>query len=371
MHLPYGPTQIFLTVEPEELLCVKDPESKSWISGSPGEQRAPSLRNERNVTVRIDFRLALNKTMLDRALEFVRGGLADGCPMRTMAMSPKPALEYFQRLVGGGPPVPQAQLQPEGTEIILSKATCHPFLDLLGSLGPVAYPDGGRELVESIDHHLLGNDDKAISLLLDPLKEMRGGLELVLVDGGYPGTNVHTFSGVDHVGELCQSYQRAGLMEIPEGRTALIGSLGGVPNDSVPSASIPYLLSALASWPSEVAGFIAMWDQSLMDLPFFASSNLPQDELLGRLERRFDWHDLVLYMIRRSGSDDRTRLVTSMPSVLVAKTLRWKVLGTGSDLLRSMKRSVKGEFKLAITRDVSMTFAGRRSEGGGEAGQEN
>jgi len=269
-------------------------------------------------------------------------------------------LDHFRDIVEQGP---EPEETGASTEILISRATCHPFIDLLGSLGESAYPNGGTGLVECLDEHTAGNDDRATTLLLEPLRDGDSGPLLAFVDASDPAREPYLFdvsADADDIQALCRQAQAP---EIPDGMTALVGSLGGEPNDSVPSVGIPYLLSILSSWSSEISGFVAMWDQALMDLPMFASAGLRHDEIRARLESRFDWHDIILYAIRSARTDERIRLVTSMPPVLVAKTLGWKVQETGADLLRSMKRANRGEFKLAVVRDVSMAFPRRLEPG--------
>jgi len=276
-------------------------------------------------------------------------------------------LDHFQDFVEPGPD--NSRETEASAEILISKATCHPFIDLLGCLGESAYPNGGTGLVECLDEHTSGNDDKAMALLLEPLRGAESGPLLALADASDPAREPCMFDVSADTGDIQTLCKQSQTPETPDGMTALVGSLGGEPNDSVPSVGIPYLLSILSSWSSEVSGFVAMWGQALTDLPMFASASLRHDEIRARLEKRFDWHDIVLYTIRSARTDERVRLVTSMPPVLVAKTLGWKVQETGADLLRSMKRASRGEFKLAVVRDVSMAFP--RGSEAGEAEKEN
>ena len=360
MHISYGSTRVFLTIEPQELLCVRDAEPRSWISKASGRGLG-SLAHLRKVVIRPDFRLLLNRDLASHALESLREHLSADCTVLTEPLAPRSMLNLFRDVVGHRPD--NSQEAETSTEILISRATCHPFIDLVGSLGEFAYPNGGTGLVECLDEHASGNDDKAIALLLEPLRDAESGPLLAFVDASDLAREPCMFdisADADDIQTFCKEGQTPGS---PDGMTALVGSLGGEPNDSVPSVGIPYLLSILSSWSSEVSGFVAMWDQALMDLPMFASSGLRHDEIRARLERRFDWHDLVLYAIRSARTDERIRLVTSMPPVLVAKTLGWKVQETGADLLRSMKRASRGEFKLAVIRDVSMTFLGRSKPG--------
>ena len=362
--MPYGPTRIFLTVEPEKLLCVRDPETRTWITDYPAEKRAHLPESLHRMAVRIDFRLALDQPTLSNAMEMLKGELPETCATNVQVMSPKSTQKYFQQLALREPSPPQNQSASDALVVVLSKATCHPYIDLLSGLGQIAYPNGGRGLLESIDHYLLDEEERAVNLLLDPLKGTESNIMLALVDGSKKDTKTlaHYYAG--QIKEMYSYYRGSSRNDMPDDATALIGGLGGEPTDSVPSVGIPYMLSALSTSRFEVVGFVGMWGQPIVDLSLFASANLPQHELISRIERRFDWHDLVLYMIRQVKSDERTRLVTSMPPALVSKILKWKVLSTGSDLLRSLRRSVEGEFKLAIARDLSMSFAPRRSEHG-------
>ena len=364
VHIPYGPTSIFLTVEPEELLCVKDPETKTWIADYPVEKRVHLPDVLHRIAVRIDFKLALDQARLSNAMEMLKAELPGDCAMTVQVMSPKSTQRYFQQPALGEHSSPQNQSTSDAPVVVLSKATCHPFIDLLSSLGQIAYPDGGRELLESIDQYLLGEEEKAVDLLLDPLKGTGSDTVLAFVDGNKTNTDALAQYYAGQIKEMYSYHRQSNRNGLPDEVTALVGGLGGEPTDSVPSIGIPYMLSALSSWRFEVAGFVGMWGQSLVDLPLFAHVGVPQHELVGRLEKRFDWHDIVLYMIRQVKSDEKTRLVTSMPPALVSKILKWRVLNTGSDLLRSLKRSVEGEFKLVIARDLSMSFATRKSEHG-------
>jgi hypothetical protein len=362
--MPYGPTRIFLTVEPEELLCVRDTETSTWITNCPAEKRVHLPESLHRVAVRIDFRLALDQLTLSNAMKMLKGELPENCAMNVQVMSPKSAQKYFQQPALREPSPPQDQSASDALVVVLSKTTCHPFIDLLSGLGQIAYPTGGHGLLESIDHYLLGEEERAVTLLLDPLKGVESNIVLALIDGSKKdaSTLAHYYAG--QIGEMYSYHRGSSRNDMPDDATALIGGLGGEPTDSVPSVGIPYMLSALSSSRFEVAGFVGMWNQPLVDLPLFASASLPQHELVSRIERRFDWHDIVLYMIRQVKSDERTRLVTSMPPALVSKILKWRVLNTGSDLLRSLRRSVEGDFRLAMARDLSMSFAPRKSEHG-------
>lgn len=368
--MPYGPTRIFLTVEPEELLCVKDPETKTWITDYPVDKHARLPESLKRVIVRVDLRLALDQRASNDAMKTLRGELPEGCAMNVQVMSPKSAQNHFRQLALGETLPTEGGPVADATVIVLMKSTCHPFIDLLSGLGETAYPVGGSGLLESIDHYLAGEEERAVDLLLDPLKETESNIMIALVDGGNRETTTLTRYHVEQIRQMYSSYHESNQTRIPDGATALIGGLGGETADSVPSVGIPYMLSALSTSRFEVAGFVGMWGQPTIDLPLFASANLPERELKSKIESRFDWHDLVLYMMRQVRSDERTRLVTSLPPTLVSKILRWRVLGTGSDLLRSLRRSVQGEFKLAIVRDLSLVFVPRRSEHG-EAKQEN
>lgn len=355
IHVPYGPTEVFLTIEPDELLYVKDADARSWVGRIAGGRSTPPMPGDPDAKVFVDFRLALDRGVLTSALSSIIGGRTRGRSAHIFVLSPRSALGYLQQLIGPDLIASYAMPTAEGPIIILSKATCHAFLDLLGSLGPFAYPSGGPELIEALDQHLSGNDEKAIALLLDPLKELGKKVSLALTEKSYAEANLLECRGADEIAELCAAITPPPLEEIPQSATAAIGSLGGEPNDSVPSAGIPYLLSARSGWATEVMGFVAIWDHSLVDLPMFASVNMRQGELLNNLKTRFDWHDLVLYMIRGSDVSERTRVVTSMPPGLVQKALGWRVVGAASDLVKSLKRSVRGEFRLAVLRDISMS----------------
>lgn len=368
--MPYGPTRIFLTVEPEELLCVRDPETKTWITDYPLEKRVHLPESLRRVLVRIDLRLALDQHTLDNAMKTLRGELPEDCAVNVQVMSPKSNQNHFKQLALGEAPPPEDLSRSDAFVIVLSKSTCYPFIDLLSGLGEAAYPTGGSGLLESIDHYLAGEEEKAVDLLLDPLKGSESNTVVAFVDGGDKAPTALAHYHVEQIRQMYSFHRESNRSDIPDDANALIGGLGGEATDSVPSVGIPYMLSALSSSRFEVAGFVGMWSQPTIDLPLFASANLPERELRSKIEGRFDWHDLVLYILRQARSDERTRLVTSMPPALVSKIMKWKVLSTGSDLLRSLRRSVQGEFKLAIVRDLSLAFVPRRSEHG-ETEQEN
>jgi len=363
VSLAYGPTQVFFTVEPEELVCVKDSETTSWISHLSGDNSVQALRAEEGSTLYIDFRLALDRKSLGRTIEFMRSTITGAGSLNAVVLSPMHGHEYFGGLVESKSLHLQARTYTGGPAVVLTKATCHPFLDLLGSLGPIAFPAGGRNLIEMIDQYLGGNHQDAIATLLSQMKAMDPTVSLMLVDGSDPQGSVLVCTGVDRISQLLQSASSAPTSDIPADVSACVMSLGGGPADYVPSAGIPFVLSALSSWSCEAKGLVAMWNQSQIDLPLFALAGTPRAGLLSRLEERFDWHDIVSYMVLNFKSDERVRVVTSMPPILVKKVLGWRVLGTASDLLKSLRRSVSGRFRLAVVKDACMSFPNTRLDG--------
>jgi len=356
VHLPYGSTRVFLTIEPQELVCVKEPEPASWTSLAP-RRGLDCVERLRRVLIHLDFRLALDRGRASGALESIKAHLSKDCSVFVEPLGPRSMSSHLEEFVAKWSNIPsQAQ---DSAEMVLSVATCHPFVDLLGSLGGLAYPNGGTDLVECLEQHVSGNGQRATALLLEPFRGRDTGPLLALMGAGSSEGELSLLDVSTDVSRIQELSAQTGADSVPESMTALVGSLGGEPNDSMPSAGIPYLLSLLTTWRPEVSGFVAMWDRSLYDLPLFAAAHLSQDELRKRLESRFDWHEVVLYMIRSAGPDERIRVVTSMPPILVAKILGWRVQETGAELLRSLKRATKGELKLGVIRDVTMAFPAR------------
>ncbi len=355
ISLPYGNTDVFFTVEADELLF-----SKGYNRPKVGDYSSDALFDilgpQRSIEIGIDAKLLLEDRLQNSVLRILEGLRERGFSVNSRILGPKglrlsPGNEILDRL--------SLTYQGEGTEgeridLILGFFTSFVFLDSLRLLGPVAFRQGGNELLESLRTYAEAGEIDALSSLMNSFDAGRNQLPSLVAFRLQDGEiKPHVLSGEKVFMQTMSSWMTESSLTLPVEANSLFGSLGGQPSDSIPSLGILYLIDVANRLDLEAMAFAAIWKHSATDIQFLLSGISQQREIESKLRGRFLWENVVLYMMSNMKTGKKVRVLTSMHPLLVERLLGWRGTSSASETVGSLRRALGSKLRLCSIGDLT------------------
>ncbi|MEM2841829.1 MAG: hypothetical protein QW201_00785 [Thermoproteota archaeon] len=135
----------------------------------------------------------------------------------------------------------------------------------------------------------------------------------------------------------------------------LIVSLGGAPYDYSMSDSLDMMTSVIQPSKSVEYGFIAEWKRGLGDEKIISSFRKSLKELKLQVLNRFDWTDLIAYVLRTGELLKGTNVLTSLPHTLIKRTIGCRQCETANKLVQRVLHPA-GDGKLGIIKSLPNAY---------------
>jgi len=135
----------------------------------------------------------------------------------------------------------------------------------------------------------------------------------------------------------------------------LIVSLGGAPYDYSMSDSLDTMTSVIQPSTNIEYGFIAEWKRGLGDEKIIGSFRKNLKELKLQVLNRFDWTDLIAYVLKAEELLKGTHILTALPHTLIKRTIGCRQCETANKLVQRVLHPVE-DGKLGIIKSLPNVY---------------
>jgi len=355
ISIPYGSADVFFALEADELVFLKG-RKRPRMDNCSWEASLEAIGPPRDIEIGIDAKLLLEDSLPNCVmglLESLRGG---GFSVRSRILGPKGLKPLLGDETLGRLSTTNVDTMPEARrlDLIVGLFTSFVFLDSLRLIGPVAFTKGSDQLLHCLRAYAGAGEMEALSILMNSLDAYGTGFPLVIALKEQEGAfTPHILNGEKPFLDAVSKWRTEATLTLPTGTNCLFGSLGGQPNDLVPSLGIPYLVEIANELDLEAMAFAAIWKHSAVDIPLLLSIMSSSKEMESRLRQGFLWENVVLYLTNTMKTGKRVRMLTSMHPLLVEKILGWRATSSAAETIGSLRRTLNSKLKLCAIGDLT------------------
>lgn len=355
ISLPYGNTDVFFTVEADELLLNRShrrPRPTAFLS----EEIHELVDSGRKVEMAIDVKFLLDDDLINSLSRIIHHFKEKGVTVSAKLIGSKGlVLSLSEGILGriGLEELPTCQ-PTDNIDLILGFFTSFTFLDSLRLLCNLGVKEGSGFIEDSIAKYIEHDDSEALSIFLD--SAFSSGYQLPPIisirdqDGEYRTSILRDKRSFQ---ENLSSWRGESMLELPKDANCLFASLGGQPNDLVPSLGIPYMIDVANRLDLDAMGFAAIWKHSAADIEMLLSRISGSEETESGLEAKTPWQKVMANMIKAKKPGKKVRLLTSLHPLVVDKVLGWKATSSANETIVSLRRAVETRLRLCAVGDIT------------------